>query len=77
LGKESVKVAMKKPKAETPPRLKGQTLRLSPATWLKLKLLAAILDTKRGTRVTQHDLLLEAVDDLLGKHQRDLSGNDN
>ena len=60
-----------------PSRVKGQTLRLAPDTWLKLKLLAAILDAKRGTRVTQHDLLLEAVDDLLAKYQKDLPENIN
>lgn len=54
-------------------RRKGQTLRLAPETWLKLKLLAAVLDAKRGTRVTQHDLLLEAVDDLLIKYGEELS----
>ncbi len=63
---------MKSPEREGQPRLKGQTLRLLPETWLKLKLLAAVLDAKRGTRVTQHDLLLEAVDDLLEKYGDDL-----
>ena len=63
---------MKPPERETHPRLKGQTLRLLPETWLKLKLLAAVLDAKRGTRVTQHDLLLEAVDDLLEKYRDEL-----
>jgi len=67
---------MKQPETGTPPRVKGQTLRLLPETWLKLKLLAAILDAKRGTRVTQHDLLLEAVDDLLTKYNDELPGND-
>ena len=57
-------------------RVKGQTLRLEPATWLKLKLLAAVLDAKPGVRVTQHDLLLEAVDDLLAKHRKDLPRDD-
>jgi hypothetical protein len=61
--------------AELSPRVKGQTLRLAPETWLRLKLLAAILDAKRGIRVTQHDLLLEAVEDLLTKHRADLSRN--
>lgn len=53
-------------------RLKGQTLRLPPETWLKLKLLAATLDTARGTRVTQHDLLLEALNDLFQKYRKQL-----
>lgn len=63
---------MKRPKAEPASRVKGQTLRLMPETWLKLKLLAAILDAKRGRRVTQHDLLLEAVEDLLKKYRKEL-----
>ena len=50
-------------------------MRLLPEIWLKLKLLAAILDAKRGTRVTQHDLLLEAVGDLLVKYRDELPGN--
>lgn len=68
---------MKGPTTEGAPRVKGQTLRLLPETWLKLKLLAAILDAKRGVRVTQHDLLLEAVEDLLTKYREELPGNDN
>jgi len=68
---------MTKPKAPEPVRVKGQTLRLLPETWLKLKLLAAILDAKRGMRVTQHDLLLEAVVDLLRKYRKELPDNDN
>ena len=60
----------------TSKRMKGQTLRLPTDTWLKLKLLAALLDAKRGVRVTQHDLLLEAVSDLLAKHRKDLPGSD-
>lgn len=63
---------MKKPEPDKSLRLKGQTLRLAPGTWLKLKFLAATLDAKRGSRVTQHDLLLESVDDLLTKHRSDL-----
>lgn len=63
--------------AASGPRFKGQTLRLRPDTWLKLKLLAALLDAKRGVRVTQHDLLLEAVDDLLTKHRKELPRDDN
>ena len=55
-------------------RLKAQTLRLPPETWLQLKLLAATLDAKRGTRVTQHDLLLEALDDLFHKYRKQLAG---
>jgi len=70
-------VAVKGSKAEVGLRLKGQTLRLKSESWLKLKLLAAILDAKRGVRVTQHDLLLEAVDDLLAKHRKELPRNDN
>jgi hypothetical protein len=66
---------MKPPYADAPSRVKGQTLRLLPEIWLKLKLLAAILDAKRGTRVTQHDLLLEAVGDLLVKYRDELPGN--
>jgi len=42
---------------------------------LKLKLLAATLDTARGTRVTQHDLLLEAVNDLFHKYRKQLPGD--
>jgi hypothetical protein len=53
-------------------RVKGQTLRLPPETWLKLKLLAATLDAKRGARVTQHDLMLEALDDLFHKYRKDI-----
>ena len=53
-------------------RVKGQTLRLPPETWLKIKLLAAILDAKRGTRVTQHGLMLEALNDLFLKYRKDL-----
>jgi hypothetical protein len=67
---------MKKPTVGGATRVKGQTLRLTPETWLKLKLLAAILDAKRGVRVTQHDLLLEAVEDLLVKYRGELPGND-
>ena len=67
---------MNKSMGASPPRFKGQTLRLLPDTWLKLKLLAAILDAKHGKRVTQHDLLLEAVDDLLIKHRKELPGNE-
>ncbi|MBI4182502.1 MAG: hypothetical protein HY521_00725 [Proteobacteria bacterium] len=58
-----------------PQRLKGQTLRLPPETWWKLKLLAATLDATRGTRVTQHDLLLEALNDLFRKYRKALPGN--
>lgn len=64
--------AVKKPTADDHPRLKGQTLRLSADAWVKLKLLAAILDSTRGVRVTQHDLLLEAVQDLFVKYRRHL-----
>lgn len=53
-------------------RLKGQTLRLPPETWWKLKLLAATLDAARGTRVTQHGLLLEALNDLFLKYRKEL-----
>lgn len=67
---------MNKSMGDSPPRFKGQTLRLLPETWLKLKLLAAILDAKLGERVTQHDLLLEAVDDLLLKYQEELPAID-
>ena len=56
-------------------RLKAQTLRLPPETWLKLKLLAATLDAARGTRVTQHDLLLEALNDLFRKYRKQLPGD--
>ena len=57
-------------------RLKGQTLRLPPEMWLKLKLLTATLDAKRGTRVTQQDLMLEALNDLFHKYRKELSGRD-
>ena len=60
------------PQTQTALRLKGQTLRLSPEAWLNLKLLAAVLDGKRGSRVTQHDLLLEAVEDLFQKYRKHL-----
>lgn len=63
---------MKEPQAPKALRLKGQTLRLSPEAWLNLKLLAATLDRERGSRVTQHDLLLEAVADLFVKYRRHL-----
>ena len=63
---------MKRPEEETHTRLKGQTLRLTPKAWMNLKLLTAVLDTKRGIRVTQHDLLLEAVADLLDKYRDEL-----
>ena len=67
---------MEKRPIDTPPRLKAQTLRLPPETWLQLKFLAATLDAKRGTRVTQHDLLLEALNDLFHKYRKQLPGND-
>ncbi len=63
---------MARPAIGNSQRVKGQTLRLPPETWLKLKLLAAVLDAKRGTRVTQHDLMLEALDDLLRKYRKDI-----
>lgn len=66
---------MEKQTVGKPQRLKGQTLRLPPETWLKLKLLAATLDAARGTRVTQHDLLLEALGDLFNKYRKQLSGD--
>ena len=65
---------MAKPAIGNSQRLKGQTLRLPPETWLKLKLLAATLDAKRGTRVTQHDLMLEALNDLFRKYRKELPG---
>lgn len=61
---------------DTSKRLKGQTLRLPPETWLKLKLLAATLDAKRGTRVTQHALMLEALNDLFQKYRKELPGGE-
>jgi len=69
---ERMDVAVKIPEAEKALRLKGQTLRLSPEAWLNLKLLAAILDGERGSRVTQHDVLLEAVEDLFQKYRKHL-----
>ena len=41
---------------------KGQTLRLTRDAWKQLKLLAIEHDR------TAHDLLIEAVNDLFGKH---------
>ena len=76
LERTPVNVAMKEPSALSSQRIKGQTLRLSSQSWLKLKLLAALLDAKRGARVTQHDLLLEAVEDLLSKYRKDIPGTD-
>jgi hypothetical protein len=72
LMRERMGVAVKIPKTENAPRLKGQTLRLSPEAWLNLKVLAAILDGERGSRVTQHDVLLEAVEDLFVKYRNHL-----
>lgn len=71
-GRKRQDAAAARPTTGKPARLKGQTLRLTPEIWLKLKLLAAVLDAKRGERVTQHSLLLEAVDDLLIKYRREL-----
>lgn len=69
---ERTDVAVKKPETGKVVRLKGQTLRLSPEAWLNLKLLAATLDGERGSRVTQHDLLLESVEDLFVKYRNHL-----
>ena len=67
---EQTGVTVKIPEAGIAPRLKGQTLRLSPESWLKL--LAAIQDGERGSRVTRHDLLLESVEDLFVKYRQHL-----
>lgn len=66
---------MEKQAAGNSRRLKAQTLRLPPETWVKLKLLAATLDATRGTRVTQHDLLLEALNDLFHKYRSQFPGD--
>lgn len=48
--------------AAAAPAVRGQTLRLNPAAWKQLKLLAIERDH------TAHDLLLEAVNDLFAKY---------
>jgi len=54
---------------ESKPRRRGQTLRLNPDALRELKILAATLDDgTRERRITQHDLLIEAVNDLFIKY---------
>lgn len=49
---------------------KGQTLRLSPAAWMALKILALDLSRARtdGKVTSVHDLLIEGVNDVFAKH---------
>jgi hypothetical protein len=54
--------------APPPPPRRGQTLRLPPEALRQLKLLAVEEEEKRKVIVRQHDLLLEAVDDLFKKY---------
>lgn len=46
----------------------GQTLRLHKDAWRQLKLLALEQEQTRDSRVHQHDLLIEAVNDLFRKY---------
>jgi hypothetical protein len=48
----------------------GQTLRLRKEAWRQLRQLALELEAQRDTRVHQHDLLIEAVNDLFRKYDR-------
>jgi hypothetical protein len=48
----------------------GQTLRLHKEAWRQLRQLALELEAQRDTRVHQHDLLIEAVNDLFRKYDR-------
>ena len=45
----------------------GQTLRLDPETWLALKMLAAELAVTRGRPVSAHELIVEAVTDMIAR----------
>ena len=46
----------------------GQTLRLNKMAWRQLRQLALELEENRDARVHQHDLLLEAINDLFKKY---------
>ena len=48
----------------------GQTLRLHKDAWRQLRQLALELEAQRDARVHQHDLLIEAVNDLFRKYDR-------
>ena len=52
----------------------GQTLRLDPTTWLALKKLAAELAVERGRQVSAHELIVEAVEDLIARLAREVRG---
>jgi hypothetical protein len=52
------------PPEDADDKRRGQTLRLTPAAWRQLKLLAL----ERG--IASHALLIEAVNDLFQKHGR-------
>lgn len=66
-GPESTPAPVADP--ESKPRRRGQTLRLNPDALRELKILAATLDDgTRERRISQHDLLIEAVNDLFVKH---------
>jgi hypothetical protein len=56
------------PPALPPPPRRGQTLRLPPEARRQLKLLAVEQEEAREVIVRQHDLLLEAVNDLFRKY---------
>ncbi len=48
----------------------GQTLRLRKEAWRQLRQLTLELEVQRNARVHQHDLLIEAVNDLFRKYNR-------
>jgi len=56
--------------AEEKAQRTGQTLRLRKEAWRQLRQLALELEAQRDTRVHQHDLLIEAVNDLFRKYDR-------
>ena len=58
------------PGAEEKAQRTGQTLRLRKEAWRQLRQLALELEAQRDTRVHQHDLLIEAVNDLFRKYDR-------
>jgi hypothetical protein len=51
-------------------RRTGQTLRLRKEAWRQLRQLTLELEAERNARVHQHDLLIEAVNDLFRKYNR-------
>ena len=48
----------------------GQTLRLRREAWRQLRQLTLELEAQRNARVHQHDLLIEAVNDMFRKYNR-------